>query len=77
MGQERVSAIDVKRWHGLLNGSEGKNMMKRRGCVWLVLVAIAVIGYWWFFSRDDGGLQSYEVVHIVDGDTVRVMHNGT
>ena len=51
--------------------------MKRKGCVWLVLVAIAVIGYWWFFSHDDGEPQSYEVVRIVDGDTIRVRYNGT
>ena len=51
--------------------------MKRKGCIWLVLLAIVGVGYWWFFSRDDGEPQSYEVVRIVDGDTVRIMHNGT
>ena len=51
--------------------------MKRKGCIWLVLLAIAGVGYWWFFSRDDGESQSYEVVRIVDGDTIRVRYNGT
>ena len=51
--------------------------MKRKGCVWLVLLAIVGIGYWWFFSRDGGEPQSYEVVRIVDGDTIRVRYNGT
>ena len=51
--------------------------MKRKGCIWLVLLAIVGVGYWWFFSRDDGAPQSYEVVQIVDGDTIRVRYNGT
>ena len=51
--------------------------MKRKGCIWLVLLVIVGVGYWWFFSRDDRGLQSYEVVRIVDGDTIRVRYNGT
>ena len=50
--------------------------MKRRGCIWLVLLALVGIGYWWFFSRADGEPQSYEVVRVVDGDTVRVKYNG-
>ena len=51
--------------------------MKRKGCIWLVLLAIAGVVYWWFFSRDKGEPQSYEVVRIVDGDTIRVRYNGT
>ena len=51
--------------------------MKRKGCVWLVLVAIAVIGYWLWFRHDDSESRSHAVVRVVDGDTVRIMQNGT